>query len=490
MKKLTLLASSIIAATIAGQASACTTILVGNQATKDGSYIVARNEDYQATNAKNFVFHPAEKPQKEAFHSNANDFTYPAAKEALQYTSMSDFNTDGKSMGEAGFNSAGVGMSSTETIYNGAKALKVDPYVTKTGIGEDSIENVILPRIHSAKEGVELLGKIIETQGASEGFGVAFVDNDGIWYLETGSGHQWMAEKVPADKYFVSANQGRLQHYLPNNPNYLASPTLVSFAEQHGLYQAVKGQPFDFHAAYSQDTPNDITYNYPRVWTLQHMYTQGLKTKIDQGKTFPVFLKPTHKLTVADVEQGLRNHYQGTSHDPYANKNPKEPYRPVSVFRTQESHVLQVRPNLPKAIGEVEYMAYGMTSLSVYLPYYQGMTKVPHSITLGTDQADDQSANWKFRKLQTLAMMDWNNFAPIVQKAYQNFEQQTAQKQKEMEKQYLAIYKSEPKQAQALINNFEQQTVTDALKLTDQLTNTLFTKLTHKVDMTYHFEGA
>ncbi|HIF9420968.1 TPA: C69 family dipeptidase [Photobacterium damselae] len=171
-------------------------------------------------------------------------------------------------------------------------------------------------------------------------------------------------------------------------------------------------------------------------------------------------------------------------------KKPKEPYRPVSVFRTQESHVLQVRPNLPKAIGEVEYMAYGMTSLSVYLPYYQGMTKVPHSITLGTDQADDQSANWKFRKLQTLAMMDWNDFAPIVQKAYQNFEQQTAQKQKEMEKQYLAIYKSEPKQAQALINNFEQQTVTDALKLTDQLTNTLFTKLTHKVDMTYHFEGA
>ncbi|WP_258176004.1 hypothetical protein [Photobacterium damselae] len=41
-----------------------------------------------------------------------------------------------------------------------------------------------------------------------------------------------------------------------------------------------------------------------------------------------------------------------------------------------------------------------------------------------------------------------------------------------------------------MINNFEQQTVTDALKLTDQLTNTLFTKLTHKVDMTYHFEGA
>ncbi len=55
---------------------------------------------------------------------NANNFSYPAAKDALQYTSMSDFDTHNKSMGEVGFNSAGVGMSATETIYNGAKALK------------------------------------------------------------------------------------------------------------------------------------------------------------------------------------------------------------------------------------------------------------------------------------------------------------------------------------------------------------------------------
>ncbi|MCD9510686.1 C69 family dipeptidase [Photobacterium phosphoreum] len=493
MKKITFLASAVTAAltaVVALPASACTTILVGNQATTDGSYIIARNEDYQATNAKHFVFHPAEKMQQSDFHGNANNFSYPAAKDALQYTSMSDFDTHNKSMGEVGFNSAGVGMSATETIYNGAKALKADPYVTKTGIGEDAIENVILPRIHSAKEGVELLGKIIETQGAAEGFGVAFVDNTGIWYLESGSGHQWMAEKIPADKYFVSANQGRLSTYLPNNPNYMASPTLVSFAEQHVLYKAEAGKPFNFHAAYSQDTPNDVTYNYPRVWTLQHMYTQGLTTKIDQGTTFPVFLKPTRKLSVADVEQGLRNHYQGTSHDPYATQNPKEAYRPISVFRTQESHVLQVRPNLPTAIGDVEYISYGMSALGVYLPYYQGMTEVPHALTIGTNKADSASANWAFRKVQTLAMTNWKVFSPIVQTAYHKFEVQTASKQRELEKNYLKIYKRQPKKAQALINDFEKTTVADALALADQLTNTLFTKMTYTTDMTYHFEGA
>ncbi len=72
MKKITFLASAVttaLTAIIAFPASACTTILVGNQATTDGSYIIARNEDYQANNAKHFVLHPAEKMQQSDFHS-------------------------------------------------------------------------------------------------------------------------------------------------------------------------------------------------------------------------------------------------------------------------------------------------------------------------------------------------------------------------------------------------------------------------------------
>lgn len=64
------------------------------------------------------------------------------------------------------------------------------------------------------------------------------------------------------------------------------------------------------------------------------MYIDGLTTKIDQGMTFPVYLTPKYKLSVYDVMQGLRNHYQTTDHDAYANCNPNDPYRPVAVFRT------------------------------------------------------------------------------------------------------------------------------------------------------------
>lgn len=489
MKKLSLLAV-LVTAVISGQSSACTTVLVGDKATTDGSYIVARNEDHSAINAKHFVHHPATTNDNSVFHSRDNDFTYPNPKNGLQYTSMSDFDTHDKSFGEVGFNSAGVGMSSTETVYNNDAALKLDPYVTKNGINEDSIENVILPRIKTAKEGIELLGNIIEEQGTAEGFGVAFVDKDGIWYIETGSGHQWMAEKIPNDKYFVSANQGRLQIYLPDNPNYLASPTLISYAKKHNLAKFNANGDFNFHQSYSQDTSHDITYNYPRVWAIQHLFTKGLTTKIDQGQTFPLFLSPTNKLTVADVEHALRNHYDGTSHDPYLNKNPKEIYRPTSVFRTEQSHVLQVKPKWPIAIGEIEYVAWGMPAISAYIPFYQGMTKVPTNYNLGTDHADNQSVNWRFRKLQTLVMTDWNQFSPVVKQAYKLFEQQTMINQQKLESEYLNIYIKDPKKAEALINQFEQQTTDKVLALTDRLTNDIFTSMTHKTDMEYHFAGA
>ena len=487
--KATVLAATIAALCI-GPATACTTVLVGTQASADGSYIVARNEDYSADNAKHMVIHPAAHNQQGVFKSHANDFTWPLPKEALRYTAIHDFDTADKSMGEVGFNAAGVGLTSTETIYNGAAALKADPYVEKTGITEDAIQTVVLPYIHSAREGVELLGKIIEQKGAGEGFGVAFVDAKDVWYLESGSGHQWMATRLPNDQYFVSANQGRLQHYdAKDTANYLASPTLVSFAREHGLYHPEKGE-FNFHTAYSQDVANDVTYNYPRVWTLQHKFNPGLTTTVDKGKAFPVFVKPAHKISVDDVKQALRNHYDGTDHDPYTKVNPKEPWRPVSVFRTQESHVLQVRPNLPAAIGEVEYVAYGMSALGVYVPYYQGISHYLPGYDKGTDAASSDSVNWKYRTLQTLVMQDYNSYAPDVQKAYLDFEQQTAKGQQVMEQQYLAIYKKQPQQAQKLLQDFEDKTMLGALDLTDKLTRQVITKMTKATDNKYHFEGA
>jgi dipeptidase len=78
----------------------------------------------------------------------------------------------------AGVNSAGVAVSATESIYNSAAALAADPHNTETGIIEDAIPSVLLPQARSARQAVELLGRLVEERGAGEAFGVLMADTD------------------------------------------------------------------------------------------------------------------------------------------------------------------------------------------------------------------------------------------------------------------------------------------------------------------------
>ena len=120
--------------------------------------------------------------------------------------------------------------------YSSQKALEYDPYV-KDGLAENCTYNIVLPYIHTAREGVERLGKLIEEYGSAEGFGIGFIDDNEIWYLENACGHRWLACKMPRDQYFVTGNQSRFRDFDPNDKeNYLASDDLISFAEKNGLF--------------------------------------------------------------------------------------------------------------------------------------------------------------------------------------------------------------------------------------------------------------
>ncbi|MCD6048279.1 MAG: peptidase [Gammaproteobacteria bacterium] len=466
---------------------ACTTIIVGKKASADGSVLIARNDDGESPDwAIHFVLHPREGAY--TFKSPDNDFTYRMPKINYAYTGMPDWNTKDKAMEEAGLNEFGIAMSATETIYASDKAAAADPYVTKTGITESAIPTVILPQIKSAKAGVELLGKIVETQGAGEGFGVIFADKNEAWYFENGAGHEWAAGRIPDEDYFISANQGRIaQLNLNDANNYLSSPNLISFATQHKLYNPAKDGEFNFSKAFARTSSQDTFYNHLRVWALQKLYTPSFHNDFKNGY-FPVFLKPDHLLSVTDVESGLQNRYQGTENDPYMTQNPKATLRPISVLRAQESHVIQLRSSLPLPIANVQYIELGMTALGIYLPFYQGVTKLPHAYSIGTNQADDESAFWRFRKLQILAMLNYPKYAPLVQEAYAKLNIETQEEQKKVELQYLTLYKQKKMlQAQKLLNDFTAQTVTKAFTLTDRLSNQILTQQGNEISKIYQF---
>ena len=467
--------------------SECTTIIIGQEQTADGSMIVARSEDWDAMEAKNYeIFEGTDNGPRE-FVAKDSPFRCELPEKALGYSALSPYNLHGH-WGSAGFNTAGVGMSATESIFSSDEVLKHDPLV-ENGVAENSVFNITLPYVHTAREGVERLGMLIEKYGIAEGFGIGFVDSKEIWYLETACGHRWLACRMPKDQYFVTGNQSRFRTYDPNDKeNYLASADLIEFAEKHGLYNPAQGA-FDFHEAYARDIKLDTTYNYPRVWGLQQFFSPEIKNDVTKN-TFPVFAKAAHKVTLTELRTAFRFHYDNTEHDPYLNSNPKEPYRPVSIFRTTQTHLLQVRPELPQAIGCVNYVAMGMADLGVFLPLYQGITSYPEAYTKGNGESSDDSAYWKFRKIMVLGMTNYNKYAPIIKEAYAKFEAETNQRQREMEEEYLRIYKTQPLHAQDLLQAFSDKILNSALDLADRLQEKLFTLMTQDIQQEYLFHGA
>ena len=467
--------------------SECTTIIVGQEQTADGSMIVARSEDWDAMEAKNYeIFEDTDNGPRE-FVAKDSPFRCELPEKALGYSALSPYNLHGH-WGSAGFNTAGVGMSATESIFSNDEVLKHDPLV-ENGVAENSVFNITLPYVHTAREGVERLGMLIEKYGIAEGFGIGFVDSKEIWYLETACGHRWLACRMPKDQYFVTGNQSRFRTYDPNDKeNYLASADLIEFAEKHGLYNPAQGA-FDFHEAYARDIKLDTTYNYPRVWGLQQFFSPEIKNDVTKN-TFPVFAKAAHKVTLTELRTAFRFHYDNTEHDPYLNSNPKEPYRPVSIFRTTQTHLLQVRPELPQAIGCINYVAMGMADLGVFLPLYQGITSYPEAYTKGNGESSDDSAYWKFRKIMVLGMTNYNKYAPIIKEAYAKFEAETDQRQREMEEEYLRIYKTQPLHAQDLLQAFSDKILNSALDLADRLQEKLFTLMTQDIQKEYLFHGA
>ena len=467
--------------------SECTTIIIGQEQTADGSMIVARSEDWDAMEAKNYeIFEDTDNGPRE-FVAKDSPFRCELPEKALGYSALSPYNLHGH-WGSAGFNTAGVGMSATESIFSSDEVLKHDPLV-ENGVAENSVFNITLPYVHTAREGVERLGMLIEKYGIAEGFGIGFVDSKEIWYLETACGHRWLACRMPKDQYFVTGNQSRFRTYDPNDKeNYLASADLIEFAEKHGLYNPAQGA-FDFHEAYARDIKLDTTYNYPRVWGLQQFFSPEIKNDVTKN-TFPVFAKAAHKVTLTELRTAFRFHYDNTEHDPYLNSNPKEPYRPVSIFRTTQTHLLQVRPGLPQAIGCVNYVAMGMADLGVFLPLYQGITSYPEAYTKGNGESSDDSAYWKFRKIMVLGMTNYNKYAPIIKEAYAKFEAETDQRQREMEEEYLRIYKTQPLHAQDMLQAFSDKILNSALDLADRLQEKLFTLMTQDIQQEYLFHGA
>ena len=148
---------------------ACTSIMVGKKASLDGATYIARNEDrVKAIEPKRFLVKPAVEGRHETYVSPYNKVTVPMPEKGMRYTSTPSLNQKTGPNEEDGINEANVAASFTESVYANDRVLAYDPFI-KNGLAEDSLCTLILPFIHSAREGVEYTGKLIAKYGSAEG---------------------------------------------------------------------------------------------------------------------------------------------------------------------------------------------------------------------------------------------------------------------------------------------------------------------------------
>lgn len=251
---------------------ACTTILVGKDASYDGSTIVARNEDSpggQFEPKRMRVVLPKDQPR--VYTSVESRLTIELPEEPMRYTSVPDAIEGHGVWAAAGFNELNVGMSATETITSNERVLGADPLVVYTpasgvegeegyvpacpgGLGEEDFVTLVLPYIKSAREGVERLGALLEKYGTYEMNGIAFSDVDEIWWLETVGGHHWIAKRVPDDMYVTMPNQLGIDWFDLGDAEgeqleHMASPDLRAWMADNHLDLTLRGE----YAFFSED---------------------------------------------------------------------------------------------------------------------------------------------------------------------------------------------------------------------------------------------
>ena len=414
----------------------CTTLLVGKKASYDGSTIIARTDDGYFDEKKVVVINPKQQPK--IYKSKIGHLTIELPDNPLRYTCCPSVKKENGVWGAAGINSLNVGMTATETITSNALVVGADPYVTYDkskkkvgGIGEEDLVSIVLPYIKSAKEGVIRLGQLLEKYGTYEANGIAFNDENEIWWLETIGGHHWMARKVPDDVYVVMPNQFGMDYFdfddaYGKQEEFMCSKDLKEFMEKNHInINPEDTLDFNPRLAFGSHSHADHVYNTPRAWYMARFFNPTLY-KWDgpdaeftpESDNIPWSLTPERKITIEDVKSILSSNYQGTLFCPYnkAETPQKGIYRSIGINRTSDTLILQIRNYVPEGIKAIEWICLGSTTYDVASPIYPNVSSLPKYYTNTKMNVSTDSFYWNARLIAALADPYYGNCVQIIER--------------------------------------------------------------------------
>jgi dipeptidase len=422
-----------VAAGGVGMASACTTFIAGRGVTTDGSRIIGRTHDYHDLRVTTVAATPAvNRKTPWTYVDGDNQFTVQLPAKSCAYIALPLSKPDpGKATwDEAVINEHHVVLTATESIYANKAALDADPYVGN-GLEEGAIPTVVMPYVTTAREGVERLGKLMDTHGSAEGNAVVFADDNETWYMEMYTGHQWAAIRFPDDKYALIANDGMLGTIdINDKANVIASKNLVQLAKEHHFLQEENGR---IHVAHTYAQAHR-DYSQLRVWAAQRKLTPSLAKEYDVNTTYAMMLKPDKKISLNDAMELLRYRYEDTDY----NVNTYPSNRAIGINRTAEAHLFWLRDNKP----QIMWVALANPEMSVFVPFYGNVTKLPAAYNVATTDYNRDNAYYKFRRLSALAVQNRSGYGKTVRDYWHKMELNLIQAIPDMDGKYLQAGRS------------------------------------------------
>ena len=488
-------ASALMAVAMLGsvsEAEACSNFIVGKKASVDGSVMCS----YSADDYGMFQYlchYPAAKHAKgemrKIFDWDSNKYYGEIPEVAETYNVIGNINEWQVTIGE--------------TTYGGREEM-----VDSTGIMDyGSLIYVALQRSKTAREAIKVMTTLANTYGYNSG-GETFTicDPNEAWIMEMmgkGSGSKgavWVALRIPDDAICAHANQSRIGKFnMKDKKNVMYAKDVVSFARSKGWFKG-KDADFSWKMAYAKPDFSGRRFCDARAWAmLNHFYDMSPYLDWALGKNpdaqdMPLWVVPNKKVSVKDVENVMRDHYEGT---PLSVADGSDigggiwemPYRPTPLMykvdgkqyfnerpvSTQQSgfvFVSQMRSWLPREIGGVFWFANDDANMAAFTPVYCSMTERPECYnTPGADAVhfSKKNAYWVCNMTSNMVYPRYSLMFPTLKEVRDSLDNSYFAAQAGVEKKAQELYAQNPQAAVKYLNDYSVEKAQQMLARWNQL---------------------
>lgn len=461
----------------------CTNLLVGKKASTDGSTLISYAADSYGLFGE--LYHwPAKKysagEMLKVYEWDTGKYLGEIAQVSQTYNVIGNMNEHQ--------------LAIAETTFGGRSEL-----ADSTGIMDyGSLIYITLQRATNAREAIKVMTDLVNEYGyysGGESFSIA--DPNEVWVMEMigkgvgNKGAVWVAARIPDDCVSAHANQARIQQFPLNDPeNYLYAPDVISFAVEKGYYSGDDAN-FSFAKAYAPLDFGAMRFCEARVWSFFNNVNKDMAEFVTyaQGKTtdpMPLYIKPDRKLSAQDIQNLMRDHYEGTELDwrfdvgagPFNSPYRWSPLtyeidsveycneRPIATQQTAFSFVAQMRSWLPDEIGGILWFGIDDAAQTIYFPFYSGHNVVPHEMAQGNGDLLNfswTSAFWIHNWVSNMVYTRYSDMSEDMKKVQSKLESSFASQQPQIEEKANELYKQSKDESVQFLTEYTNNVVKEGM---------------------------